>query len=487
MSAHTPLPGSPARRSRPGPSALARIAISLIGLTLLSPMAAPIDVPAWFAQAREALAAQPQSLPDADAALRRAAERLPYDGLTRYRAGQVALANGDADAALAHFEAAFAVLDVGAAQYLALGDAYQAQGRRAEAVTAFETARAQAPGEPAALERLAAAYEADGRYPEAAAALDELGAAGAATATQRYRLALLTTVLEPPAAAARLAVVAELSSNDQAKARYLLDAVTAATAQADPALTAASIGIALIQVEEWALAEAALQQAVTQNDGFADAFAYLGLAQDRQGKDGEPALAQAAALTPGSALVNFLYGLHFRDLSESAKAIPWLHKAQAADPGNPAIAAELGGAYAATGDLTNGELWFRKAVALNERDGQFWLLLARFYVDREFKVADEGLPAARMAVGLNPTSALAADALGFALFLTGDTVTGHQELERALSLDPGLAAAHYHLGVTLLSQGDREAAGPYLDRALTLDPQGPYGDLALKALALTSP
>jgi len=121
-------------------------------------------------------------------------------------------------------------------------------------------------------------------------------------------------------------------------------------------------------------------------------------------------------------------------------------------------------------------------------------LLARFYVDREFKVADEGLPAARMAVGLNPTSALAADALGFALFLTGDTVTGHQELERALSLveralslDPGLAAAHYHLGVTLLSQGDREAVGPYLDQALTLDPQGPYGDLALKALALTSP
>ncbi|HRF50072.1 MAG TPA: hypothetical protein PLC98_20740, partial [Anaerolineales bacterium] len=136
MSAHTPLPGSPARRSRPGPSALVRIAISLIGLTLLSPMAAPIDVPAWFAQAREALAAQPQNLPTADAALRRAAERLPYDGLTRYRAGQVALANGDADAALAYFEAAFAVLDVGAAQYLALGDAYQAQGRRAEAVTA---------------------------------------------------------------------------------------------------------------------------------------------------------------------------------------------------------------------------------------------------------------------------------------------------------------------------------------------------------------
>ena len=92
-----------------------------------------------------------------------------------------------------------------------------------------------------------------------------------------------------------------------------------------------------------------------------------------------------------------------------------------------------------------------------------------------------------MAVGLNPNSALSADALGYALILTGDGLTGQQELERALELDPALAAAHYHLGVYAIGAGQVEAAEPYLNQALALDPQGPYGDLAVKALALISP
>ncbi len=476
---------------QPTPKAAAnpvwRIAIAAIVILILNPLASAVDVPTWYTSAREALSRDPQDLSTAQAALDRAARRLPYDGLTLYRAGQVALAAGEADVALAHFHRAFTLIDIGAAEQLALGDAYLSLGRRAEAVAAFETARALNPSDPGPLGRLAQAYEADGRYADAVAALAQLSQAGVADAAQLYRLGALTAVVDPAAAAARLAVSAEVPSPYQASARHLLNAVSAATAQTDRAFTLASIGIALVQIEEWPLAEAALSQAVTENDAFADAFAYLGLAQDRQGKDGEPALAQAAALTPDSPLVNFLYGLHFRDLSESAKAVPWLHKAQAADPTNPAIAAELGGAYAATGDLVNGEIWFRQAVTLNDRDGQFWLLLARFYVDREYKVVEEGLPAARMAVGLNPASASAADALGYALVLTGDSLTGRQELERALSLDPSLAAAHYHLGVVLIAAGDLEAARPYLDQALALDPQGPYGDLAVKALALTAP
>ncbi len=481
-----PIPPSPQPNpKREGASSpLWRIVAAAVVLALFSPLAAPIDVPEWYSDARRALGAEPQDLETARAALARAADRLPYDGLTQYRAGQVALAAGDAEAALARFQAAFSLIDVGAAEHVALGDAYLAQGKRAEAVAEFETARAADPQNTNTLGRLAKAYEADARYADAVAALAQLSQAGAADAQQLYRLGVLTSVVEPSAAASRLAVAAEVPSPYQAPARQLLDAVSRATAQTDPALVYGTIGIALVQLAEWPPAEAALQQAVTANDTFADAFAYLGLARDRQGKDGAQALAQAAALTPDSPLVNFLYGLHFRSLSQSADALPWLHKAQAADPNNPAIAAELGGAYAATGDLANGEVWFRKAVSLNDRDGQFWLLLARFYVDRDYKIADEGLPAARMAVGLNPNSALAADALGYALVLTGDGLTGKQELERALDLDPGSAAANYHLGAYFLSANDAETAKIYFNQAMALDPQGPYGDLAVKALAL---
>ncbi len=478
-------PVTPAKQAEGNP--VWRVAVAALVLLVLSPMGAAVDVPGWYATARQALGAEPQDLAAASAALDRAVARLPYDGLTQFRGGQIALASGEADEAVRRFEDAFKLIDVGATEHLALGDAFLAQGRRAEAAAQFETARDLAPGQPEPLSRLAAAYEADGRWVDAAGALAQLSQAGAATSEQLYRLGVLTAATDPTAAGARLAVAAEVPSVHQAQARHLLEAVTSATGQSDQAFAFATVGIALVQLEEWPLAEVALQRAVDANNGFADAFAYLGLAQDRQGKDGEPALAQAAALAPDSPLISFLYGLHFRGLSESARAIPWLHKAQAADPANPAIAAELGGAYAATGDLTNGEEWFRKAVSLNDRDGQFWLLLARFYVDREYKVADEGLPASRMAVGLNPASALAADALGYALILTGDGLTGKQELERALTIDPNLAAAHYHLGVYYVGVGQVEKAEPYFNQVLALDPQGPYGDLALKAKALISP
>lgn len=485
MTTESQDPATPAKPLEGNP--VWRVAVAALVLLVLSPMGAAVDVPGWYVAARQALSAEPQDLAAASSALDRAVARLPYDGLTQFRGGQIALASGDADSAVSRFKTAFTLIDVGAPEHLALGDAFLAQGRRAEAVDQFETARDLAPGQPEPLARLAWAYEADARWADAAAALAQLSQAGAATPDQIYRLAVLTAATDPATAGARLAVAAEVPSVHQAQARHLLDAVTTATGQDDQAFAFATVGIALVQLEEWPLAEVALQKAVDANNGFADAFAYLGLAQDRQGKDGEPALAQAAALAPESPLVSFLYGLHYRGLSESAKAIPWLHKAQAADPANPAIAAELGGAYAATGDLTNGEEWFRKAVSLNDRDGQFWLLLARFYVDREYKIAEEGLPAARMAVGLNPNSALAADALGYALILTGDGLTGQQELERALSLEPHLAAAQYHLGVYYVGVGQVEKAEPYFDQVLVLDPTGPYGDLALKAKALISP
>ncbi len=131
------------------------------------------------------------------------------------------------------FEAAFELIDVGPAGHLALGDAFLAQGRRAEAVAEFETARDLAPGQPEPLARLAAAYEADGRWADAAGALAQLSQAGAATPEDLYRLAVLTAATDPATAGARLAVAAEVPSVHQAQARHLLDAVTSATGQSD--------------------------------------------------------------------------------------------------------------------------------------------------------------------------------------------------------------------------------------------------------------
>jgi tetratricopeptide (TPR) repeat protein len=278
--------------------------------------------------------------------------------------------------------------------------------------------------------------------------------------------------------------VASVPSEFTAQADRLLRAVQAGQEAGDEAYTFGRVGYELIQLQEWALAEHALTRAVELNPGYADAHAYLGLALDSQQKDGEAAYQNAVELAPDSALAQFLFGLHYRQLGQSAKALPHLQAAQKLDPENPAIAAEMGGAYAAQNDLADAENWFSEAVRLAPRDAQFWLLLARFHVDYEWKVAELGLPAARMAVGLNPESALAHDALGYALIVTGDFVNGQKSLEHALQLDPNLAGAYYHFGLFYAIQNKATEAKAALNHALTLDPEGPYGNLALKALAL---
>jgi tetratricopeptide (TPR) repeat protein len=122
-------------------------------------------------------------------------------------------------------------------------------------------------------------------------------------------------------------------------------------------------------------------------------------------------------------------------------------------------------------------------VTLAPGSAEFWLLLARFHADNDYKVVEQGLPAARMAAGLDSNSAPAADALGHALILTGDYVNAEKSLQKALQLDPNLANAYYHYGLLYIAQNKAEQANEALNHALALDPQGPVGSLALQALA----
>jgi tetratricopeptide (TPR) repeat protein len=419
--------------------------------------------------------------------LGQAAARLPYDGYIVYRAGLADLAAQRYASAARRLQQAAGLTGWSPALRAALGDAYFGQGDHAGAVAQWEQALADLPdaaGRDTLLMRLAEVHEAAGRYADAIDALARRLEGGAAEPVFLYRLALLTAATTPADAVARLTTVTVLPSEFAAPADRLLRAVQAGLDQGDPAYLYGRVGYELIQLQEWPLAEYALSQAVALNPDYADAYAYLGLAQDSQGKDGTAAFQKAVALAPTSALAQYLLGLHYRRLGQSAQALPYLQAAQKLDPSNPALLAEIGGAYAAQNDLMNAENAFTEAVRLAPKDPQFWLLLARFHVDNEWKVAELGLPAARMAVGLNPESAPAHDALGYALVVSGDLVNGRESLERALQLDPNLAAAHYHLGLYSAIQNNAAEARAALERALALDPEGPYGNLALKALAL---
>jgi tetratricopeptide (TPR) repeat protein len=420
-------------------------------------------------------------------ALAAAAARLPYDAFTNHRAGFAAISAGRFSEAIRYLSRAAELDGWTPARRAAMGDAYAGLQDSANARAQWALALAETPNDDTLLARLANSYEAAGMYPEAIASLTDLARARGNDPSVLYRLALLTAATVPEQASSRLALARDVAPDLAPATGLLLAAIEEGRAAGSEAYTFGRVGYALIQLKEWPLAEVALTQAVNRDGQYADAFAYLGLAQDLQQKDGLPSYQQALTLAPDSPLAQFLMGLHWRRLGDSNTALPYLRAAQALDPENPAVAAEIGGAYAALGDLTSAEIWFTEAVRKDEQDPGFWLLLARFYVDNEYHMAELGLPAARMAVGLNPDSALAADALGYALVLTGDLVNAEKMLLRALELDHDLASGYYHLGLLYQKQQRAAEAETVLNHALTLDPNGRVGGLALKALAALSP
>ncbi len=464
--------------------AFARVGLALVALVCLQFQPLPSAVADDFRAAQTALAQQQYDL--AADALADAAARLPYVGFVAFQAGLAEISARRFDAAIQHLLASAALDGWTPARRVALGDAYLGLGDPEAARRHWELALQQTADE-GLLARLAANYEAEGRYAEAIGVLTQLAATRPDDPDLAYRLALLKAAVTPPEAVARLELVAQFYPPLALNARLLLDAIAAGQAEQNEAYTFGRVGFALIQLNEWPLAEAALARAVSLNPDYADAYAYLGLAQDQQGKDGREAAERAVALTPDSPLANFFLGLHWRRAGESSAALNFLKQAQTLDPQNPAIAAEMGGAYASLADLSNAEVWFTRSVELDSQNPDFWLLLARFYADNEYHVADLGLPAARMAAGLDPASAPAADVLGHALLLTDDFVNAEKTLEHAVRLDPNFPNTYYHLGLLYYQQNKRAEARAAFEHTLALDPQGRYGGLALKALALVSP
>jgi len=295
-----------------------------------------------------------------------------------------------------------------------------------------------------------------------------------------YRLGLLLAARQPEEAGAYLRQAAH-DPRFQAQADIVLSVLL--QERSDPAEAAAHLGAAFARVEEWRLAEQQLSRAVAQRPNSARALAYLGLARDQLGQDGYAPLAQALALAPEDPLVHTLMGYHWKRLGWWEAARVEFEQAYDRDPANAALSAEIGLMYAARGDYETARIWLREATRLAPEDPAFWKLAARFYLDRAFEVAREGLPAALRATELAPDDAEAYDLLGWALYLNGDVAGALGALKRALALDPGLAGAHYHMGLVQARRGDREAARQAFARAAALDPGGPVGRLAQRELS----
>jgi predicted Zn-dependent protease len=142
------------------------------------------------------------------------------------------------------------------------------------------------------------------------------------------------------------------------------------------------VGRVLFDLEMWSYAELAFHHAADVAAPFPEAMAYVGLARDRQGKDGSEWVKQAVTLAPDNARVLYVQALHLRHVGDDAGSVDILIRAIALEPDNPALYAELGTSYRLIGDLSRAEYWLKNAVLFSNNAPEFEALLTTFYTEQ---------------------------------------------------------------------------------------------------------
>lgn len=271
-----------------------------------------------------------------------------------------------------------------------------------------------------------------------------------------YQLGLL---IAPTDAATALAYLDRAAADPQYRgAAPAIRAAIVAQSTESPAALSFQVGLALMSLQVWPYAEHALTLAIDKDGSNPAALAFLGVAQDQQARDGWPMIDKAFVTAPADPMVNYAVALHWRLVGNPQKALAALVRAQALDPRNPAIAAEIGLVYQMQGRFDEAALWLNVAVTLAPNHAGFRTLLATFYADTRYNLADEGVNAIRRLAQLSPDDSDVRASLGWALFATGQVDAARVELERALVLDPTNVRARYYFGIFLENRGDHEGA-----------------------------
>ena len=286
--------------------------------------------------------------------------------------------------------------------------------------------------------------------------------------TSLYQLALIEMILDPEAALPHLEAAEAADPDLRTQTGRLKAAVRQATAIKDRAYQLTIAGQALSSLEEWPLAEIALERAVAENPDYAEAWAYLGEARQQAGSPGGlDALQTAYAINPESFAANLLLSIYYRRTDKAPIAIPYLETALSQQPNNLDLNAELAQTLIDAGRVPQA---FEHLETLTEQypeNATIWLKLAQLSVDNNLQVAEDGLPAARQAVVLDPENPQAVLTLGRAYLLLDQPVLARRFLTQAADLDPQLAEPHYFLGILFLNTREYPSAESELHAALS--------------------
>lgn len=362
-----------------------------------------------------------------------------------------------------------------------LGSIYAGQGRTEDAIAMWEAGHAQGAIDADSITQLTEIYFSRGEWERAGQTLESLITHSTADAQLYYRLGLVQALDQPEQASVALAQAVSLDESLSEPLIPIRNALLDRAEEPDD-LAYARLGVLYLDLNELTLSEAALSRAVALNPSYGEALAYLAYVRSIVNKPSLGASQQALALAPASPIVHYMAGLVWNKYDRVLEARAEFEQAFTLDPKNPAFAVEIASTYRAQLTYEWAEIWMAEAAYLAGNDLRFQILLVQFYVDEEYLVEEMGLPLALALVQEAPDNALAYDALGWAYFLTGQPESAAESLNQALTLDPSLARIHLHLGIVLESQGQTRRAMDHYIRAAELEPDGPFGDLARRAL-----
>jgi tetratricopeptide (TPR) repeat protein len=355
--------------------------------------------------------------------------------------------------------------------WLALGDAYERTNDSSAAIAAWQSAGNVAE----AYERLAKAHRAAGDFSTTMLDLQHLLALEPDNANAHYQLGLLFMASRPEDALPELLRAAQLDPSFDVHIQPIRTELNTALLSDDKAYRFLLAGHALAAQNEWDLALKAFRNAVSQRPDYAEAWAWLGEAEQHLGQDGFPALQKALLLDPASATVNVLTGMYYQRQGNPAKALAAYQAAVKLEPDNAAWHAALGGAYESNRDLLSALTEYQRAVELDPANVPAWQAMALYAVVNDSNLEGNGFTAARKLVELSPNDWQSLDIAGQVTHALGNLREARHLFEKAVELAPDQAAPHLHLALVFLDFKESDLAFAELKLAVSLDPNGPVG------------
>jgi Flp pilus assembly protein TadD len=223
----------------------------------------------------------------------------------------------------------------------------------------------------------------------------------------------------------------------------------------------------------YAAAEQLCREVIHSTRDSADAWFYLGEAQQAQGRTAEAltALQCAVRLRPRQPYWLIRLGAALADAGKLDEAVTTLRQALALEPGLADAHYQLGVVLARQGQAEQAITSYQEAARLQPQHVEALTNLGVLLAQQ--KRLPEAVDTLRRAVAIRPTFAKAHHNLGVALAEQGKLVEAADSLRRALEHQPDYAEAHFNLANTLRDLGRRDEALASFYEALKHRPDYP--------------